>query len=60
MAIAEGKKRVMITLTEEQLEKLEYLYDSAKDNRRAFGHFTQSNVVGRLIDNDYEIKKKFV
>lgn len=57
MAIAEGKKRISITLTEEQIEKLQQLVTIyAADS---LGKVTASDVVEQLIKNDYEIRTTF-
>lgn len=58
MAIKDGKKRVMITLDEDVLEKLELLFEHEKadnDNLR----FQKSDYISNLISNDWKIKKAF-
>lgn len=59
MAVAEGKKRVYLTLDVETIKKLEELEKHEKDQYRGGGHFTQSNVVQQLVDARHEILKKF-
>lgn len=58
MAVKDGKKRVMITLDEDVLEKLELLFEHEKvdnDNLR----FQKSDYISNLISNDWKIKKAF-
>lgn len=58
MAVKDGKKRIMITLDEDVLSKLETLYEYEKadnDNLR----FQKSDYISDLISNDWKIKKAF-
>lgn len=57
MAISEHKKRVPFSLSEEDIEKLKYLYD--EDKKQAERRIYESDTISKIINNAYEIKKKW-
>lgn len=57
MAISEDKKRVPFSLSQEDIEKLKYLYD--EDRKQADRRIYESDTVSKLISNAYELKKKW-
>lgn len=57
MAISEDKKRVPFSLSQEDIDKLKYLYD--EDKKNAERRIYESDTVSKLISNAYELKKKW-
>lgn len=57
MAISEDKKRVPFSLSQEDIEKLKYLYD--EDRKQSDRRIYESDTVSKLISNAYELKKKW-
>lgn len=57
MAISEDKKRVPFSLSQEDIEKLKYLYN--EDRKQADRRIYESDTVSKLISNAYELKKKW-
>lgn len=57
MAIAEGKKRISVTLPVEEVENLKKLVDLYAEE--SLGKVTASDVVEQLIKNDLKIRTSF-
>jgi len=55
MAISEDKKRVLFSLSEEDISKLKYLY--AEDKKDADRRIYESDTLAKLISKAYKMKK---
>lgn len=55
MAISENKKRVLFSLSKDDIKKMKYLYEQDKES--AEGRIYESDTLSKIIERAYQMKK---